>query len=153
MERIRTERLTLNYEALDQSKQICTRCNNLFEKSLRQNVWPDFFLSHLQLDHRAFPFTSASSRAKAHSEKTASVSHLSYHDGALILHSWELTFIYNHVPTDTHSSTAQQCLHVHDGHLSGVFDICSHFFNLVFDFTKWQQPHQIERLLTAWCFC
>lgn len=40
-----------------------------------------------------------------------------------------------------------------DGHLSGVFNIYSHIFNLLFDFAKWQQPHQIEPLLTAWCFC
>lgn len=110
--------------------------------------------SHLQIHHQAFLFNSVLSRAKAQSEKTASVSHLSYHDGgALILHSWEWTFIYNHRPTDTHPSTAQQCSHTHDGHLSGAFNIRSHFFNLVFDFTKWQQTHQTEHLLTAWCFC
>lgn len=109
--------------------------------------------SHLQLHHQAFLFSSTLLRAKAHCEKTASVSHLSYHDGALILHSWEQTFIYNHKPTDTHSFAAQQCSNMRDGHLSGVFHIYSHIFNLLFDFAKWQQPHQIKPLLTAWCFC
>lgn len=92
--------------------------------------------SHLQLHHQAFLFSSTLLRAKAHCEKTASVSHLSYHDGALILHSWEQTFIYNHKPTDTHSFAAQQCSNMRDGHLSGVFHIYSHIFNLLFDFAK-----------------
>jgi len=75
-------------------------------KLFETKLFAFFFLdsvtwSHLQLHHQAFLFSSTLSRAKAHCEKTASVSHLSYHDGALILHSWEQTFIYNHKPTDT----------------------------------------------------
>lgn len=110
--------------------------------------------SHLQLHHQAFLFSlQVHCRVQKHTVRKQLLSVISHimMVPSFSIHGNKLLFITTSLLK--HINLLHNNVRMRDGHLSGVFHIYSHIFNFLFDFAKWQQPHQIEPLLTAWCFC